>query len=138
MVEVEGLGEVDVYPVGILRSMIDSRNELRAWSRHAVAVGPVHGYLRLTLRLMRSQVQQRKWHDLKNNFNGYLAEPRTWPEGGTLRPVRERVDQGSRAQGPGTQVPEKHPRFTTPGVEPNGDPWDMIVWSTLPYTRGHQ
>lgn len=85
MVEVEGLGEVDVYPVGILRSMIDSRNELRAWSRHAVAVGPVHGYLRLTLRLMRSQVQQRKWHDLKNNFNGYLAEPRTWPEGGTLR-----------------------------------------------------
>lgn len=75
---------VDVYPVGILRSMIDSRNNLRAWFWHAAATRPVPGYLRLTLRLMRSQIEQRKWHDLRNNFNGFLAEPLTWPAGGTL------------------------------------------------------
>jgi hypothetical protein len=56
------VGEVDVYPVGWL-SAIQQRRLRREWW------------------LMRRWIKQRNWRAIKNSFNGYLAEPREWPEG---------------------------------------------------------
>lgn len=32
-------------------------------------------------RTIRRHIRNRQWRDLKNNFNGWLAEPTPWPEG---------------------------------------------------------
>ena len=67
---------VDVYPVGLWREIHQARVNWRAGRRdHAGAC--LHRALRSPLRDARA----RHWRALKNQFNGYLAEPAEFPPG---------------------------------------------------------
>lgn len=57
-----GVLVVDVYPVGILE----------AFKHHRV---------RSELRHLKRHFRERDWNAIRNSFNGYLAEPREWPDG---------------------------------------------------------
>lgn len=75
---------VDVYPVGALR-------EIQAfWRAHVTSRTLLPDVARAhTRRNLRNFVKvhavrnlrQRRWHELKSSFNGYLAEPTPWPDG---------------------------------------------------------
>ncbi len=72
---------VDVYPVGLLADLrIDWRN-LR--NRKALRAAGVRPSLRIrwTVRHLIGCMRAGNWRAVKNTFNGYLAEPRDWPEG---------------------------------------------------------
>lgn len=56
------MGDVDIYPVGLLR---DIRNR-----------SVRHG-----LRYLGWRIRARDWRTAKNYFNGYLAEPTPFPTG---------------------------------------------------------
>ncbi len=90
--ETRAVDSVDVYPVGVLRHL------QHAW-RYLVARGfpgpkPIHpvrwrlGNARAALRgiprAVGRHIRKRQWRELKNDFNGYLAEPYHWPEDGSL------------------------------------------------------
>jgi hypothetical protein len=73
--------KVDVYPVGVLHDLrvawrIARDPRLRR-TRHA------HLYLRHAWRAVSRHVRKKMWRELKNDLNGYLAEPTPWPEGVT-------------------------------------------------------
>lgn len=53
---------IDVYPVGVLE----------AWKQRRM---PNYA------RYLKFQLRKRNWRAIRNAFNGYLAEPRDWPEG---------------------------------------------------------
>lgn len=75
---------IDIYPVGWLAALLrlrrayeagfpaEHRNEARAHARGAV---------RYQLRRNAEQIRAGKWRELKNSFNGYLAEPTPFPAG---------------------------------------------------------
>ncbi|MGK5677486.1 hypothetical protein [Actinoplanes sp. URMC 104] len=72
--------EIDVYPVGWLK-------ELQLF-RRALHAGPdarrwAAGRLRRQARSNLRHIRRRQWRDLKNTFNGYLAEPYEFPAGVT-------------------------------------------------------
>lgn len=83
---------IDVYPVGALA------NARRAWrfltlpaARFPSALDPpvtwrwridrAYSQVYGTYRSVRRHVRNRQWRDLKNTFNGHLAEPTPWPDG---------------------------------------------------------
>lgn len=76
--------KIDVYPVGWLKAIL---GVWRAYTRHlpADARRPIR---RHALRALRGQLsntvrhaRNRRWRELKNEFNGYLAEPTPLPAG---------------------------------------------------------
>ncbi len=88
--------KIDVYPVGVLADL------KRAWRALTLPTGrfpaalssPVtpswrlsqaRYMLRHSWRTVVRQVKARKWRDLKNAFNGYLAEPDVFPPGNYRR-----------------------------------------------------
>lgn len=75
--------KIDVYPVGWLReiqvmwrSHVSVRGQVTRLVRNHVRRN-VRGQLRQTI----ANIQRGRWRELKNQFNGYLAEPTPWPEG---------------------------------------------------------
>lgn len=71
---------IDVYPVGVLHDLI------MAWriiTRRRQTPGRRHAriYLRHAAQTVARHVRRRQWHELRQTFNGYLAEPTPWPEG---------------------------------------------------------
>jgi len=83
--------EVDVYPVGALADLHHAWRYLTA-RKFPATVGPPPwswrisraGYsLRHLWRTVIRQTRRRQWRDLKNTFNGYLAEPYHFPPGMT-------------------------------------------------------
>ena len=72
--------EVDVYPVGWLSTLrrvgraLFTRRHVRGIRR--MAWFDVRRQAALTLH----RVRHGQWRELKNSFNGYLAEPHHWPD----------------------------------------------------------
>ncbi|MEU5938648.1 hypothetical protein ABZ807_05570 [Micromonospora sp. NPDC047548] len=71
--------DVDVYPVGVLADLLmlrgARRNGALRWALRRV-LG--------TLRYVAGRARAGRWREVKNSFNGYLAEPRRWPQDGSL------------------------------------------------------
>jgi hypothetical protein len=66
---------VDVYPVGILRDVLEARR------RRAMGMPSWWHPLRASTRGIARAVRARDAHRLKCIFNGYLAEPQELPPG---------------------------------------------------------
>ena len=66
-------GEIDVYPVGLLRDLRQFRRGIHR--PHAVS------RLRHSLAFPFHVARDGNWRAAKNYFNGYLAEPREFPPG---------------------------------------------------------
>jgi hypothetical protein len=69
------MNAVDVYPVGLLRDLLQFTHGLhrpRALRR-----------LRHSFRYPLRQARAGDWRAVRNYFNGYLAEPASWPPGVT-------------------------------------------------------
>jgi hypothetical protein len=84
--------KIDVYPVGVLA------NAQRAWqyltlpggrvpavTRHNITwrwrIDRAYSEIYAVYRNTRRFIRNRQWHDLRQHFNGYLAEPDPWPDG---------------------------------------------------------
>ena len=67
---------IDVYPVGALASFRSAWARIRNghWRKTWTPIRADLGYLAY-------QVRRRNWRAVKNNFNGYLAEPHDLPDG---------------------------------------------------------
>lgn len=64
---------VDIYPVGLLHDLTQWANNSDrrdAWRR-----------LRYDLGRPATNARRRNWRGLRSYLNGYLAEPREWPDG---------------------------------------------------------
>jgi hypothetical protein len=59
---------VDIYPVGVLTELIRGRRTKQ-----------YRASLRNIIRVIKRDVEYRKWHALKSSFNGFLAEPDVMP-----------------------------------------------------------
>lgn len=74
---------VDVYPVGLLRELKMFWRSHVSLRRELPAIARWH-----SRRNMRNfwkvhvwrNIRMHRWHSLKNGFNGYLAEPTSFPE----------------------------------------------------------
>lgn len=67
---------VDVYPVGMLSSLQRAYNTAfhgRLWAN-------AFWVLRLAFRRLWRNIRAGNWREVKNTFNGYLAEPTPFPE----------------------------------------------------------
>lgn len=79
------LGPVDVYPVGVLASLITIRRALLSHHRHPTAQPwrirrrVIRNETGRIIRNTRRYIGARDWRALRNSLNGYLAEPRTFP-----------------------------------------------------------
>lgn len=81
-----GHPDVDVYPVGALAHLLAGWRCLtiptKDWSEPVTLswrVSRVLAELGSIRRTAVRQIKARKWRDLKNTFNGYLAEPYDFP-----------------------------------------------------------
>ncbi len=86
---------VDVYPVGVLAHLRHACRYLTLPTSqfpHA-ASPPVTVRWRISraqieLRYIRQSISRhitrRQWRELRQSFNGYLAEPSPWPQDGSL------------------------------------------------------
>lgn len=75
---------IDVYPVGLLREikMLWRASVTRRSALPDVARKHAWRNLRNCFRIhIWRNIRNRRWHELKNTFNGYLAEPTPFPEG---------------------------------------------------------
>lgn len=84
--------KVDIYPVGALGNLLSAWGHLTGrYGRGDAATPPpwlwriekFRECLRHLRRTVVRQVRARQWRELKNAFNGYLAEPTPFPEGVT-------------------------------------------------------
>ncbi len=69
------MAEVDVYPVGLWR-------DLRQFGHGAHRPRRSRRLLH-ALRYPFRQARKGNWRAVRNYFNGYLAEPTSWPDGVT-------------------------------------------------------
>jgi hypothetical protein len=77
--------DVDVYPVGVLRTLIE------AWRFRSSRPDYAWRKLRNEKRYLSDCVKGRRWNALRQAFNGYLAEsPHWWRCGRGLTPARAR------------------------------------------------
>jgi hypothetical protein len=69
-------GEVDVYPVGLLA-------DFRRWRSARRNEPPEHArwVRRQAVGYLVRRLRERRFRAVRMAFNGYLAEPRDWPEG---------------------------------------------------------
>lgn len=75
---------IDIYPVGWLAALLRLRRAYAAdfpAEHRAEARAHTRGAVRYQLRCNVEQIRARKWRELKNTFNGYLAEPTPFPAG---------------------------------------------------------
>lgn len=77
---------IDIYRVGVLRNLYAAWRSLTCnpppsvtWNKWDRA----RQNLRIAVSSPLRHIRNRQWHELKNDFNGYLAEPTPWPEGAT-------------------------------------------------------
>jgi hypothetical protein len=75
------MDRIDVYPVGLLAALQEAWRILIRLRRPAKALQRV----RWQVRYLVTQVRRGNWRAVKNTFNGYLAEPRTFPPGDYVR-----------------------------------------------------
>lgn len=74
---VDGLGEVDVYPVGLMSEICTVRRRLEFFGLSLSSFQP----LGKTVKYLRFQLRKRNLRAVRKHlFNGYLAEPVVWPE----------------------------------------------------------
>lgn len=82
--------KVDVYPVGVLGNLLSAwgyltggygRGDSVAAPPWAWRIKQVRSCLGHTQRTIVRHLRSRKWRELKNAFNGYLAEPTPFPTG---------------------------------------------------------
>lgn len=66
----------DVYPVGVLKALQCAGRCLYKKGIDA-RVSRARRYLRMEARRLTYYLKKREWRNLKNSFNGYLAEHRT-------------------------------------------------------------
>lgn len=67
----------DIYPVGWLRTLLFcKRLSVNSKRRPLKRVKLIKIALRARWIFMEYCIKEKKWHDLKNCFNGYLAEHR--------------------------------------------------------------
>lgn len=96
------LGQVDIYPVGVLSDLLMLGRALR--HRHAKGLRHALSLLRWRVSYLRRQAKRRNWRAVRSTFNGYLAEPvdpavqaRTrrcgtgWTRRAALRSLRRRL-----------------------------------------------
>lgn len=67
---------IDVYPVGVLSALRRARGYMRR-DRKDLALRT----LRQEWDLLHRQISKRDWHNLRQSFNGYLAEVNYPPDG---------------------------------------------------------
>lgn len=74
---------IDVYPVGALREIKMFWRAYVTRRKHLSDVARRHArrnvWNLLKIHVIRN-IKQRRWRELKNTFNGYLAEPTPFPE----------------------------------------------------------
>jgi hypothetical protein len=68
---------IDVYPVGVLSRLLAARRALTVLHRPRLALY----HLDVARRHAWRHARARQWRELKQTFNGYLAEPYDWPPG---------------------------------------------------------
>lgn len=74
------VGVTDVYPVGVLQSLqIIGRALTVKEIPHAKRLPIVRREIRKTRRYLWTQAREGDWNAVRNSFNGYLAEPYTFP-----------------------------------------------------------
>lgn len=74
------VGVTDVYPVGVLASLLIIRRALTLREYpNSKRLPTVKRELRGQFRTLRRHIKARDWNALQNSFNGYLAEPYTFP-----------------------------------------------------------
>jgi hypothetical protein len=85
--------KIDVYPVGALSRLLSAWRFLTV-RKFPAAVGPptlawrierAYISLRYIWQTVVRHARRRQWRDLKNTFNGYLAEPYEFPPGDYTR-----------------------------------------------------
>lgn len=75
--------KIDVYRVGAFKDFY------MAWRALTVRPVPLHQwryarrYLKRPFQLSAHYIRVGKWRELKNQWNGFLAEPTPWPTGAT-------------------------------------------------------
>ncbi|MFD0902356.1 hypothetical protein [Actinomadura sediminis] len=67
-------GEIDIYPVGLLA-------DLQRLVHGAEPLRQRLARFRRDLRYPIGRARERKWRAVTSYLNGYLAEPRDWPDG---------------------------------------------------------
>jgi hypothetical protein len=83
---------IDVYTVGALSNLRHAWRYLTfPAARFPAAHKPpvtwrwridrAHSEVYATYRSIRRHIRNRQWHELRQHFNGYLAEPDPWPAG---------------------------------------------------------
>lgn len=74
------VGVTDIYPVGVLASLLVIRRALTLPEYPRDKRWPtVKREVRRTVHTLVRHVKARDWNALQNSFNGYLAEPYTFP-----------------------------------------------------------
>lgn len=80
-VTVEGLGEVDVYPVGLMSNICTVRLRLGFFGLSRKTFQPLGQSIAYIRFQLRKSDTRRNLHEIRQHlFNGYLAEPLVWPE----------------------------------------------------------
>jgi hypothetical protein len=70
------IDEIDIYPVGVLDTIQTSIKYLRAGR-----IEPARAKIRSQIKYLKTMLRRKNISAVKNSFNGYLAEPKNWPEG---------------------------------------------------------
>lgn len=94
---------VDVYPVGALSDLLAAWRALTVLHRPRLA----SYHLNVARRHAWRHIRSREWHELRQTFNGYLAEPNPWPgpelrrcgRGWTPSRARRNLDRRMRRAG---------------------------------------
>lgn len=68
---------VDIYPVGVLDDIQGAYRTIRCVGDYRSA----YRKLRYTARGLVGRARAGQWREIRNSFNGYLAEPVDFPEG---------------------------------------------------------
>lgn len=79
MIKADSRHPIDIYPVGVLARLLRIRRAIA--SRRPELIRWALGGLLTELRYVAGRIRRSRWRDAKNAFNGYLAEPRHWPDG---------------------------------------------------------
>ncbi len=74
------VGRTDVYPVGVLHALqIIGRALTVREIPHSKRLPIIRREIRKEARYLRRQIGAHNWRAVRQSFNGYLAEPYTFP-----------------------------------------------------------
>lgn len=78
---VDGFGEVEVYPVGLMSNICTIRRRLEFFGLSLSSFQPLGKTVRYLRFQLRGNSEGRNLRAARQHlFNGYLAEPVVWPE----------------------------------------------------------